>query len=90
MTDAESDNIVGDGPVPGELFKEASITTNEEDAELVYDHSHFRRDKVRRQYFRYYHGRKIIIKKGAAIEEFDECAPSVWAMLDAQGWTDVA
>jgi hypothetical protein len=89
MEDVVSDNAVGDRPVPGELIKEASIATDEEDAELEYDHTRFRKDKVKRQYFRYYHGSTIIIEKGAAIEEFDERAPRVRAVLDAQGWTDM-
>jgi hypothetical protein len=48
MEDMESDNAAKDKPVPGEPIKEASTTTNEEDAELVYDHTSFRREKVRR------------------------------------------
>jgi hypothetical protein len=57
--------------------------------ELVYDHTRFWRDKIRRRYFSYYHERRIIIERGATIEEFDERAPRVWAILDAQGWTNM-
>jgi NACalpha-BTF3-like transcription factor len=64
MEDMESDNAAKDKPVPGEPIKEASTTTNEEDAELVYDHTSFRREKVRRQYFCYYHEHRIIIERG--------------------------
>jgi hypothetical protein len=77
MEEAESDDTARDRVVPSELIREASTTTNR----LV--HTHFRRDKVRRQYFRYYHGCRIIIERGATIEEFDERAPRVWALLDA-------
>ena len=88
MEDTESDDAARDRPVLDELIKETSTATDEEDAELVYDHTRFRRDKVRCRYFRYYHGRRIIIERGAATEDFDERAPRVRAMLDAQGWTD--
>ena len=74
MEDIENDDFARDRPSPGEPIKEASTATNEEDTEFVYDHTRFRRDKVRRRYFRYYHGRKIIVKKGAIIEDFDERA----------------
>jgi hypothetical protein len=83
----ESDDAARDRPILGEPIKEASTSMDEEDVELVYDHSYFRRDKVRCRYFCYYHGRRIIVKMGSTIEEFNECALRVRAMLDAQGWT---
>jgi hypothetical protein len=83
IEDVESDDTAKDRPVPGEPIREASTATNEEDAELVYDHTRFRRDKVKRRYFRYYHGRRIINERGATIEEFDDHASMVWAVLDA-------
>jgi hypothetical protein len=63
MEDVESDDAARDRPVPSELIIEASITMDEEDAELVYDHTHFSRDKVKHRYFCYYHRRRIIIIK---------------------------
>jgi hypothetical protein len=89
MEDVESDDAAKDSPVPAEPIRKASTTTDEKDAELVYDHSCSQRDKVRCRYFRYYHGCRIIIERGAAIEEFDERALRVQAMLDAQGWTNM-
>jgi hypothetical protein len=83
--DTESDDTAGDRPDPGEPIREGSTTTDRDDDDLVYDHTHFRRNKVRRQYTRYYHGCKIIIERGAATEEFDEHAPRVRVVLDAQG-----
>jgi hypothetical protein len=74
MEDVESDDVARNKPGLGEPIKEASTAIDEEDAELVYDHTHFQRDKVRHRYFRYYHGRRIIVERGAIIEEFDECA----------------
>jgi hypothetical protein len=65
MEDVESDEAVRDRPVLSEPISEASTGTDEEDAELVYYHTHFQRDKVRCRYFRYYHGRRIIIERGA-------------------------
>ena len=88
MEDVESDDSARDRPSPSEPIREASTTTDKEDAELVYDHTHFWRDKVNHRYFRYYHGRKIIVERGATIEEFDKRALRVQAMLDAQGWTN--
>ena len=89
MKDVESDDAARHRPGPSEPIREASTATDEEDAELVYDHTHFWRDKVRRRYFCYYHGCMIIVKRGTIIEEFDECASRVWIVLDAKGWTDM-
>ena len=41
MEEAESDETTKDRPVPGEPIREASTATNEEDAKLVYNHTHF-------------------------------------------------
>ena len=90
MEDVESDDTTRDRPVPSEPIRGASTATNEEDAELVYNRTSFRRDKVRRHYFHYYDGRRIIVERRAIIEEFEERTPRVRAMLDAQGWTDMA
>jgi hypothetical protein len=86
----ESDDTARGGPVPGEPIREGSTAMDRDDDDLVYDHTRFRRDKVRRRYTRYYHGRRIIIERGATIKEFDERASRVWAVLDAQGWTSMA
>jgi hypothetical protein len=90
MEDVGSDNTVRDKPVPGVSIREASTATDEEDVDLVYYHTRFRRDKVKRQYFCYYHGRRIIVERGATIEDFDERASRIRAVLDAQGWTAMA
>jgi hypothetical protein len=88
--DTESDDTAGGGPVPGEPIREGSTATDRDDDDLVYDHTRFRRDKVRHRYTRYYHRCRIIIERGSIIEEFNECAPRVRAVLDAQGWTSMA
>jgi hypothetical protein len=79
MEDVKSDDAARHRPVPGEPIREASTTTDEKDAELVYDHTRFWRDKVRCRYFRYYHGCKIIIERGATIEE-------CWMPRDGLTW----
>jgi hypothetical protein len=43
MEDVESEDTARDRPGPGEPIREASTATDEEDAELVYDHTRFRR-----------------------------------------------
>jgi hypothetical protein len=86
----ESDNTVEGGPVLGEPIREGSTATDRGHDDLVYDHTHFRRDKVRRRYTCYYHGRRIIIERGVTIEEFDERTLRVRVVLDAQGWTNMA
>jgi hypothetical protein len=83
MEDVESDDAARDRPVPGEPIREVTTSMDEEDAKLVYDHTLFRRDKVRHRYFCYYHEHMIIIERGATMEEFDKCALRVWAVLDA-------
>ena len=55
----------------------------------MYDRTCFRRDKVIRRYFCYYHRRRIIVEREVVVEDFDERAPRVRAVLDAQGWTDM-
>jgi hypothetical protein len=83
--DTESDDTARGRPVPGELIREGSTATDRDDDDFVYDHTRFRRDKIRRRYTRYYHGCRIIIERRAAIEEFDKRASRVRAVLDAQG-----
>ena len=85
MEEVDIDDTTRDKPVPSEPIRGASTTTDKEAIELVYDHTRFWRDKVRRRYFRYYHGRRIIVEKGAVIEEFDKRAPRVRAVSNAQG-----
>jgi hypothetical protein len=41
MEDVESDDAARDRPVPSEPIREACTATDEEDAELVYDHTCF-------------------------------------------------
>jgi hypothetical protein len=89
MEDMESDDAARDNPSLGEPIREVSTATDKEDAKLVYDHTRFWRDKVRRRYFHYYHGCMIIVERGAMKEEFDECTLRVRTVLDAQGWTDM-
>jgi hypothetical protein len=89
MEDVKSDDAARNRPGPGEPIKEASTATSVEDSELVYYHTCFQRDKVRRRYFCYYHGRRIIVERGAIIEEFDERASKVRVVMDGQGWMDM-
>ena len=85
MKEEASDDTTRDRPVHGELIRGASSATNEEDEDLVYDCTHFLRDKVKFRYFRYYHGCRIIVERRAIVEEFDERALRVQAVLDAKG-----
>jgi hypothetical protein len=89
MEDVESGDAAKDRSGPGDPIREASTATDEEDAKLVYDHTLFQKDKVRRRYFHYYHGRMIIVERGAIIKEFDECTLRVRAVMDSQGWTNM-
>jgi hypothetical protein len=85
MEDVENEDAARDKPGPGEQIREANTAMDEEDVELVYDHTRFWRDKVMHCYFCYYHGPSIIVEMGAIIEEFDERASRVHTVLDAQG-----
>ena len=85
MEETARDDTTRDRPIPGEPIRGASTATDEEDEDLVYDRTRFRRNKVRRRYFHYYHGRWIIVEIGAVVEEFDERTPRVRAVLDAKG-----
>jgi hypothetical protein len=46
--DTESDDTAGGRPVPGEPIRKGSTAMDRDDDDFVYDHTHFRRDKVRR------------------------------------------
>ena len=89
MEGVESDDTARDRLVPGDPIRGANTAMDEEDAKLVYNRTRFWRDKVKHRYFRYYHGRRIIVERGAIKEKFDKRAPKVHAVLDAQGWTDM-
>jgi hypothetical protein len=56
MKDVESNDAARDRSGLGEPIREASIAMDKDDDDLIYDHTHFPRDKVRRGYFRYYYG----------------------------------
>jgi hypothetical protein len=47
MEDVESDDATRDRLVLGKPIREASTAMDGEDAELVYEHTHFWKDKVR-------------------------------------------
>jgi hypothetical protein len=59
MEDVGSDDTAKDRPILGASIREASTAMDEEDANLVYDHTRFQRDKVKHRYFRCYHKRSI-------------------------------
>ena len=90
MEDVESGDAARHKPSPGEPIRKASTIIYEEDAELVYNHTRFQRDKVKHRYIHYYHERRITVEKGVIIKEFDECTSRVQAVLDTQGWMDMA
>jgi hypothetical protein len=48
MEDVESNDAARDWLVPGEPIKEVNTATDKEDDELVYDHTRFQKNKVRR------------------------------------------
>ena len=83
MEDEETDDAANSGSNSGEPIREANTATDKEDEHLVYDHTSFRKDKIRCRYNLYYSGPRVIIKEGAVIAKFDECASRVWAVLDA-------
>lgn len=63
MEDVEADDAIGSGSNSRGPIREASSATNKKDKNLIYDRTHFRRDKVRCHYNLYYSERRVIIEQ---------------------------
>jgi hypothetical protein len=83
MDDVETDDIAGSGSDSRGPIKEANNAIDKEDANLIYDRAHFRKDKAQRHYNFYYQDRRIIVERGVVVSNFDAHTPRVWAVLDA-------
>ena len=58
------------------------------DDNLVYDKDRFQKYKAQRQY-KAYVDRWIVVERGVDMADLDARAPQIWAVLDAQGWTNM-
>jgi hypothetical protein len=76
-----------DGPGPEALVADGSSATDSDDADLVYDHTHFRKYKAYQRFADDYRGRRVAVERGLIVTDFDERAPSIRAVLEAQGWS---
>ena len=83
MEDVGIDDITGSGPDSRGPIREASITTDAEDDNLIYDQEHFRKNKAWHHYDFYYQDRMVIAEQGVVMSDFDDRAPRVRAILDA-------
>ena len=83
MEDVGTDGIAGSGSYFGGPIREASSTTDVEDDNLIYDRERFRKNKAQHHYDFYYRDRKVIIKRGVVMSNFDDRALRVRAVLDA-------
>jgi tRNA 2-selenouridine synthase SelU len=65
---------------------DGSNATDTNDADLVYDHTRFRKYKAYRRFTDDYRGRLVAIERRLVMTDFDERAPRIRAALEAQGW----
>jgi hypothetical protein len=74
------------GPSPEAPVIEGSSATDTDDADLVYDHTRFRKYKAYRRFADDYRGCRVAIERGLVVIDIDERAPRIRAVLEAQGW----
>jgi hypothetical protein len=72
---------------PEALVADGSSAIDSDDADLVYDHTHFRKYKAYRRFADDYRGRRVAVERGLVVTDFDERALRIRAVLEAQGWT---
>jgi hypothetical protein len=63
-----------------------SSATDTDDTNLIYDHTCFRKYKAYRRFVDNYKGRRVVVERGLMVTDFDEQAPPIQAVLEAQGW----
>jgi hypothetical protein len=76
--------LVG-GPGPEAPVADGSNAIDLDDADLVYDHTRFRKYKAYRRFTDDYRGRRVVVERGLIVTDFDERAPRIRAVLEAQG-----
>jgi hypothetical protein len=76
--------LVG-GLGPEALVIEGSSATYMDDADLVYDHTHFRKYKAYRRFTDDYKGCRVAVERGLIMTDFDERALRIRVALKAQG-----
>jgi hypothetical protein len=74
------------GPGPEALVADGSSATDSDDANLVYDHTCFRKYMAYRRFADDYRGRWAAVERGLVVTDFDERTPHICAVLEAQGW----
>jgi hypothetical protein len=93
--DSDMEEAAAEGPNPevpvapvGELGHEAlviegSSATDTDDADLVYDHTRFRKYNAYRRFEDDYRGRRVAVERGLVVTDFDERASCIWTVLEA-------
>jgi hypothetical protein len=74
------------GPGPEAPVADNSSATDSDDADLVYDHTCFRKYKAYRRFTDDYKGCRVAVERGLVVIDFDERASHIRAVLEAQGW----
>jgi hypothetical protein len=77
--------LVG-GPGPEAPMIEGNSATDMDDADLVYDRTCFRKYKAYQRFVDDYKGYRVAVERGLVVIGFDEHAPRIQTMLEAQGW----
>ena len=78
------------GQTLGGPIREASISIDVEDDNLIYDRECFKKNKVWRRYDFYYRDRRVIVEWGVVVLDFDAHTPRVLVVMDALGWMEMA
>jgi hypothetical protein len=59
---------------------EGSNVTDTDNADFIYDCTHFRKYKAYRRFKDYYRGCRVVMERGLVVMDFDECTPCIRAI----------
>jgi hypothetical protein len=68
---------------------EGSSAIDMDDADFIYDRTHFRKYKAYRRFKDNYRGHRVTVERGLVVTNFDECDPRIRAVLEAPGWAEM-
>jgi hypothetical protein len=68
---------------------EGSSATDTDDADFVYDHTYFHKYKAYQRFKDDYRGCRVTMERRLVVMDFDERAPHIRAVLEAQGCVEM-
>jgi hypothetical protein len=76
-------------PSPEAPMIKGSSAIDQDDADLVYDRTCFRKYKAYQWFKDDYKGSRVAVERGLVVMDFNERAPCIQAVLEAQGWAEM-